>query len=124
MATLTDKLDSRKQKVAVSANFIHSLDARVLSLVVDEVAKEKENVVVLHDCFIVAPRFVTKIKTIYPLVLRQALLEINAEEFTKMLGGNETTRKEVERLWARAAARAERVKDEDLLVGAIHGLTS
>lgn len=50
--------------------------------------------------------------------------KINAAELTRMVGGDSSTEAEIERLWAAAAAQADKVHPEDLLVEANHGLTS
>ena len=48
----TDKVDTRKQRNAIVANFTHSLDASHLMLVINTLHKEYSiNILPIHDCF-------------------------------------------------------------------------
>lgn len=55
------KVDDSKQKLSVSPNFIHSLDASILHIALSEFDK---NVVAIHDCFGTHANFISKLSEI------------------------------------------------------------
>jgi DNA-directed RNA polymerase len=73
-----DTVDINKQKAGLSPNIIHSLDAVLLYLVVEDM----KNIGVIHDCFIMHPNDAEKVRTSF----RQAFVKLFSSKPLEYIG--------------------------------------
>ena len=76
------KIDDTKQKLSVSPNFIHSLDASILHLALSDF---RENVVAIHDCFGTNANFISELSEIVKRTMINIFKEDMLEHFKQCI---------------------------------------